>query len=545
MSIYFNKQLPGQLWLRDLTNNVSSAYNMLSSVFTKYKTINNSFYYDVSTNNINRFDVINDTLFIETSSGYIFEKFYVDEYSVIQPYNQMNLFSTRKNTTVDYWYNESQKEIYFTEIFYTKNPVISYSIPVGTGFSYPKPASIVISPDNTKAYVANYGANTIDVINTKTNTITNTISTDNTPWGLAISSNGTKLYVSTFSNFVDVINTSTNTLLLSIPVNGSSYSLALSPDNSKLYVTDYLLASVSVINTSTNIVTNTISVGNNPTSVAVSPDGNKLYVVNYGSNSVSVINTSTYSIIKTISISNGPWAVVASLDGSKIYVGNNNSATVSIISTSNYEIINTINISSNSQYNPSLNAIALSPDDGNLYVSTLFPQVSGAGSTISVIDTFYGVITSSIVVSNNYLDSLCIAVSPNGRKVYVGNFWSGKVNVLSVNTDSLLNTFTFNLLFKKFDCSTGLVSVLLFKSIILKYLSTINWNKNQFLLENPKLTYNSDTKTFNVSFILRNSVGSFGLISLNILDLNVMQISEVNGFLPFFTIDNTNSYSTE
>ena len=232
MSIYFNKQLPGQLWLRDLTNNVSSAYNMLSSVFTKYKTINNSFYYDVSTNNINRFDVINDTLFIETSSGYIFEKFYVDEYSVIQPYNQMNLFSTRKNTTVDYWYNESQKEIYFTEIFYT-------------------------------------------------------------------------------------------------------------------------------------------------------------------------------------------------------------------------------------------------------------------------------------------------------------------------NTDSLLNTFTFNLLFKKFDCSTGLVSVLLFKSIILKYLSTINWNKNQFLLENPKLTYNSDTKTFNVSFILRNSVGSFGLISLNILDLNVMQISEVNGFLPFFTIDNTNSYSTE
>ena len=78
MSIYFNKQLPGQLWLRDLTNNVSSAYNMLSSVFTKYKTINNSFYYDVSTNNINRFDVINDTLFIETSSGYIFEKFYVD-----------------------------------------------------------------------------------------------------------------------------------------------------------------------------------------------------------------------------------------------------------------------------------------------------------------------------------------------------------------------------------------------------------------------------------------------------------------------------------
>ena len=65
MSIYFNKQLPGQLWLRDLTNNVSSAYNMLSSVFTKYKTINNSFYYDVSTNNINRFDKFSTRLCIK------------------------------------------------------------------------------------------------------------------------------------------------------------------------------------------------------------------------------------------------------------------------------------------------------------------------------------------------------------------------------------------------------------------------------------------------------------------------------------------------
>jgi hypothetical protein len=229
MSIYFNKQLPGQLWLRDLKNNISPSYDTLSSIFIKYQTISNTFYYDVSSNNINRFDVINDTLFVETSSGYIFEKFYIDEYSGIQPYNQMNLFNTRKNTTVDYWYNESQKSIYFTEIFYTTQPILA-------------------------------------------------------------------------------------------------------------------------------------------------------------------------------------------------------------------------------------------------------------------------------------------------------------------------NTFTFNIIFKKFDCSTGLASVILLEDISIKYLSATNWDSTKFLLENPKLTYNPDTKTFNVSFILRNSVGSFGLISLNISDFSVPQISEVNGFLPFFTLDNANSY---
>lgn len=229
MSIYYNNQIPGQLWLRDLTNNVTPAYNMLSSVFIKYQTINNSFFSDVSSNNINRFDVINDVLFLETNNGYIFEKFYVDEYSQIQPYNQMNLFNTRKNTTVDYWYSEPKKKIYFAEVFY---------------------------------------------------------------------------------------------------------------------------------------------------------------------------------------------------------------------------------------------------------------------------------------------------------------------NGISLNT----NTFTFNVILKSFDCESGTASVILLKSINLAYLSANNFN--EFLIENSKITYNSDTKTFNLSFILRNAVGSLGLLSVNILDIAIPQISQINGFLPYLTLDSANSSIT-
>jgi hypothetical protein len=72
MSIYYNKQVPGNLWLRDLNDNVSSGYNVLSSIYIKYQTISPSFFFDVYSNNINRFDVIYDTLFVETSCGYFF-----------------------------------------------------------------------------------------------------------------------------------------------------------------------------------------------------------------------------------------------------------------------------------------------------------------------------------------------------------------------------------------------------------------------------------------------------------------------------------------
>lgn len=117
MSIYYNKQIPGELWLRDLGNNVTAGNKVLSSIFLKYKNVNETFYSELTSNKINRFDVIFDTLFVETNSGFIFEKFYIDSGSIV-PFNQINFFNFRKNTTVDYWYSEQKNKIFFTEIAY-------------------------------------------------------------------------------------------------------------------------------------------------------------------------------------------------------------------------------------------------------------------------------------------------------------------------------------------------------------------------------------------------------------------------------------------
>lgn len=85
------------------------------------------------------------------------------------------------------------------------------------------------------------------------------------------------------SNTVSVINTATNTVIATIPVGIAPFGVAVSPDGSKVYVTGEV---VSVIATAMNTVTATIPVGIAPTGVAVTPDGSKVFAANGDSNSV-------------------------------------------------------------------------------------------------------------------------------------------------------------------------------------------------------------------------------------------------------------------
>jgi YVTN family beta-propeller protein len=103
---------------------------------------------------------------------------------------------------------------------------------------------------------------------------------------------------------VSVIATATNTVTATIPVGDFPFGVAVTPDGSKVYVTNS--NSVSVIATPTNTVTATIPVGG--LGVAVTPDGSKVYVANHGSNSVSVINTATNTVTATIPVGNVPFA---------------------------------------------------------------------------------------------------------------------------------------------------------------------------------------------------------------------------------------------
>lgn len=118
------------------------------------------------------------------------------------------------------------------------------------------------------------------------------------------------------------------------------------------------------------------------------------------------------------------------------------------------------------------------------------------------------------------------------------------ISCLEENKD-FKDRFNFVLIVNEFNCETGLIQTVLFWKIILSYKASSDWNARDCTIEAPKLTFNPSTQTFNVSFLLKNTVKQFGLVSLNFkqTDLSMQgeyAITEVNAYLPFFVLDGAN-----
>jgi YVTN family beta-propeller protein len=98
--------------------------------------------------------------------------------------------------------------------------------------------------------------------------------------GVAISPNGTRAYVANNGSgvccgggfagpsSVSVIDTATNTVIATIPA-GSPTAIAVTPDGAFIYLTDAIAKNVAVISTATNTVVATVPVGTVPQGIAI------------------------------------------------------------------------------------------------------------------------------------------------------------------------------------------------------------------------------------------------------------------------------------
>ena len=135
------------------------------------------------------------------------------------------------------------------------------------------------------------------------------------------------LCVMTLPELADAITPST-TAVTSINAGANPQAVAVSPDGSSVWVANNG-GTVSRINTTTNAVTS-ITVGSAPLAVAVSPDGSSVWVTNVVGNTVSRINTIN-NAVTSITVGSNPQAVAVSPDGSSVWVTNNGDNTVSRI----------------------------------------------------------------------------------------------------------------------------------------------------------------------------------------------------------------------
>ncbi len=218
----------------------------------------------------------------------------------------------------------------------TATEALGQSIDVGSN-----PTDVIVSPDGTRAYVANHGlggANTVSVIDTLTNQVTKTIT--GLPPGpegvaMAISPSGSYLYVTssgpppgsppgTASGTLSVVSLADDQLVATIPVGINPTYVALSPDGATAYVTNSGSDTLSVVDTVTSQVTGSITVGQNPAIVAFGPKGAHAYVTDLEASSangaLSVIDTATDKVSSTIPLGHLPLGLAIGPNGTHAYV---------------------------------------------------------------------------------------------------------------------------------------------------------------------------------------------------------------------------------
>ncbi|MDP1756871.1 MAG: YncE family protein, partial [Pseudohongiella sp.] len=169
---------------------------------------------------------------------------------------------------------------------------------------------LALSADENRLFVANHQGGDVAVIDPVAGTVTHRIpmgaSTDpyNTsmfPYGVLLSVDGKKLYVSNWKEgtiaVVDVNNPDAATVVRHIPVGQHPNAMVFSPAGDRLYVANANSDSVSVIDTATDAMLFDIDVrpyknapySSTPNALVVSPDGETLYVLNAGENAVVVV----------------------------------------------------------------------------------------------------------------------------------------------------------------------------------------------------------------------------------------------------------------
>jgi YVTN family beta-propeller protein len=264
------------------------------------------------------------------------------------------------------------------------------------------PYGLATSSDGTKLYSVLNGTNQLAVIDSTTSRVVARIPVGNTPQAVAIV--GNEAFVSNRGGRPavagDTTNSSYGTPIVSDPVTGASTT-----------------GTISVVNLDTNTVTATLNVGLQPTSLTVH-DGS-VFVTNTNSDTVSIIDAASHKVTQTFNVEPLPGSTVGASPNSVAFpdsthllvsVGRDNAIAEfgynGATSPVHYEgLIPTDGYPNQVQYDAKVHRVIVSNQEG---VST-----DGAPTTAPV----KGTLTSFALPSNAKLGTLT-------RQVFTNNAWN-------------------------------------------------------------------------------------------------------------------------
>jgi YVTN family beta-propeller protein len=208
-----------------------------------------------------------------------------------------------------------------------------------------EPAHIVFTPDHTRAFVTNFLSNDVSVIDMHTYKVIGDIPVGLRPHGIDLAPDGRIAYVACGgAGSIYAIDTHTLKIIGQAPAGLGPLGVTVNPANGDINVTDSVGNLVYILKPGSLDTIATIKVGKQPALMTITDDGSRLYVANQLGNTVSVINTHTDKVIATVPVGNGPHGPDITPDDKYVYVPAINSGTISIIRTSDNKVVGVIPI---------------------------------------------------------------------------------------------------------------------------------------------------------------------------------------------------------
>jgi YVTN family beta-propeller protein len=313
------------------------------------------------------------------------------------------------------------------------------------------PVGISINPTTGRLYVANFGSNTISVINS-TDQTEDIIEVLALPYSVAVNPFSRGIYVANLaSDTISVIEGRTNRLVANIENITTPVSMDFNLGSSWLYVTSIDTDTISKIDLVTNRIVDIIKVGKAPYGIAYHPKTQRIYVSNLGSNSVSVLESGEKpgenKLVANITVGDRPSYITINPNNDLVYVSNTFSDTISVINGTSLEVI--ANIPTDTQ--PV--GIAVDKSRNLIYVSNTL------SSTVSVIDGLSNKVIKRVILPSNFAPLMTpydeippelefpnvasfITIDPSTRNAYVSHTITDTISVIDI--DSLLVGVRFN-----------------------------------------------------------------------------------------------------
>jgi YVTN family beta-propeller protein len=203
-----------------------------------------------------------------------------------------------------------------------------------------RPHCAHFSPTDGLLYISTELADTVTIIDPKTNGVVGSIPTgQRESHMLAFSHDGRRIYTANVGpGTVSVLDVPARKTLAIIPISKETQRIAVSTDDRYAFTSDQTSPRLAVIDTASNKVAHWVELPGIGYGTAPTPDGRYLVVAVINKNQVAAVDLKTWKVVHTVDVPAAPQEVLVRPDGGVAFVSCDHSKQIAVINLHTWKV---------------------------------------------------------------------------------------------------------------------------------------------------------------------------------------------------------------